>query len=185
MSQIWISALTGKKKSCFTDEGVVLRTNTHTCCTHIHTHEGVMLWRDSLICVAWLTHMCDGTYFYPCHTCERFRISLVTHMNESRHTWMSHVTHMRNMSHIWMSHVTHVNDSEWVMSHVCMHLFTRKGWRRCIRCLKFQVSFRKRATNYSVLLRGMTYNDKASYAFLHTNEKVISNVWMNHVSHMS
>jgi len=31
------------------------------------------------------------------------------------------------------------------------------------RCLKFQVSFRKRATNYRALLRKTTFNDKASY----------------------
>ena len=36
------------------------------------------------------------------------------------------------------------------------------GWRRCIGCLKLQVSFRKRATKYRSLLRKMTYQDKAS-----------------------
>jgi len=37
------------------------------------------------------------------------------------------------------------------------------GRRRCIGCLKLQVSFRKRATNFRALLRKMTYKDKASY----------------------
>jgi len=37
------------------------------------------------------------------------------------------------------------------------------GWRRPIGCLKLQVIFRKRATNYMALLRKMTYKDKASY----------------------
>jgi len=37
------------------------------------------------------------------------------------------------------------------------------GWRRLIECLKLQVIFRKRATNRRVLLRKMTYEDKASY----------------------
>ena len=37
------------------------------------------------------------------------------------------------------------------------------GWRRPIGCLKMQVIFRKRATNYRALLRKMTYKDKASY----------------------
>ena len=37
------------------------------------------------------------------------------------------------------------------------------GWRRCIGCLKLQVSFRKRATNYGALLQKMTHKDKASY----------------------
>ena len=40
------------------------------------------------------------------------------------------------------------------------------GWQRCIGCLKLQVSFRKRATNYRVLLRKVTYEDKTPYASL-------------------
>jgi len=36
------------------------------------------------------------------------------------------------------------------------------GWRRLIGCLKLQVIFRKRATNYRALLWKMTYEDKAS-----------------------
>ena len=37
------------------------------------------------------------------------------------------------------------------------------GWRSPIGCLKLQVIFRKRATNYRVLLQKTTYKDKASY----------------------
>ena len=37
------------------------------------------------------------------------------------------------------------------------------GWQRPIGCLKVQVIFRKRATNYKALLRKMTFKDKASY----------------------
>jgi len=37
------------------------------------------------------------------------------------------------------------------------------GWQRPIGCLKLQVIFCKRATNYGALLRKMTYKDKASY----------------------
>jgi len=37
------------------------------------------------------------------------------------------------------------------------------GLRRPIGCLKLQVIFRKRATNYRALLREMAYKDKASY----------------------
>jgi len=39
------------------------------------------------------------------------------------------------------------------------------GWRRCIGCLKLQVSFRKWATNYRALLRKTTYKDEASYVW--------------------
>ena len=41
----------------------------------------------------------------------------------------------------------------------------RTEWRRRIGCLKLQVIFRKRATNYRALLWKMTYKDKASYDF--------------------
>ena len=34
------------------------------------------------------------------------------------------------------------------------------GWRRLIGCLKLQVIFRKKATNYRALLRKMTYEDR-------------------------
>jgi len=34
------------------------------------------------------------------------------------------------------------------------------GWRRCIGCRKLQVSFLKRATNYTVVLRKVTYKVK-------------------------
>ena len=37
------------------------------------------------------------------------------------------------------------------------------GWRRPIRCLKLQVIFYKRATNYRALLRKMTHKDQAFY----------------------
>jgi len=38
-----------------------------------------------------------------------------------------------------------------------------EGYRKTIRCLKLQVIFRKRATDYMALLRKMTYKDKTSY----------------------
>jgi len=43
------------------------------------------------------------------------------------------------------------------------HISPTTGWRRLIGCLNLQVIFCKRATNYRVLLREMTYKDKASY----------------------
>jgi len=42
-----------------------------------------------------------------------------------------------------------------------------RGWRSLIGCLKLQVIFRKRATNFRALLQKMTYEDKASYAVAH------------------
>ena len=37
------------------------------------------------------------------------------------------------------------------------------GWRRLIGCLKLQVGFRKRASNYRALLQKVTCKDKVSY----------------------
>jgi len=42
------------------------------------------------------------------------------------------------------------------------HRFTCTGRQRCIGCLKLQISFRKKATNYRALLQKMTYKDQAS-----------------------
>jgi len=44
---------------------------------------------------------------------------------------------------------------------------TAKAWQRLIRCLKLQVIFRKRATNYRGLLRKITCQDKASLGVCH------------------
>ena len=43
-----------------------------------------------------------------------------------------------------------------------MCLLRHTGWRRPIGCLKLQIIFRKRATNYRALLRNMSYTDKTS-----------------------
>jgi len=44
-------------------------------------------------------------------------------------------------------------------------VWRRTAWRRCIRCLKMQVSFLKSATIYRALLRKMSYTEKASHPF--------------------
>ena len=50
------------------------------------------------------------------------------------------------------------------MRETCLHHSVyRREWRKCIECLKLQVSFCKRETNYGALLRKMTFKDKASY----------------------
>jgi len=58
------------------------------------------------------------------------------------------------------------------------------GWRRLIRCLKLQVIYRKRATDYRALLRKMTHEDRHPMTLrhplsCHTHECVMSHVWMS------
>ena len=53
-------------------------------------------------------------------------------------------------------------ESERTFTAIAAAHFTDTGWRRPIGCLKLQIIFRKRATNYRALLRKMTYGDKAS-----------------------
>jgi len=58
--------------------------------------------------------------------------------------------------------------NERVISHITSAMWDTTpsfstGWQRPIGCLKSQVIFCKRATNYRALLLKMTYEDKASY----------------------
>ena len=48
-------------------------------------------------------------------------------------------------------------------SRVTIQKLHSAGWRRPIECLKLQVIFRRRATDYEALLRKMTYKDKVSH----------------------
>jgi len=66
------------------------------------------------------------------------------------HEWMW-ASHRGSHRFIWML-------SRGVQKNLCA-----AGWRRLIGCLKLQVIFCKRTTNYVALLRKMTYEDKASY----------------------
>jgi len=73
-------------------------------------------------------------------------------------------SHMNESCHVQMSHVTY----EWVIVLKNLKIvhgttYTATEWRRPIGCLKLQVNFRKRATNYRTFWRKMTYKDKASY----------------------
>jgi len=107
------------------------------------------------------------------------------------YVWLCRVFHVMswlrvNIATKWFSHPTYPSyftsrATSWYIS-IHMHQFIVTHslhennmvscivWRRLIRCLKLQVIFRKRATNYRALLRKMTY-DKAPYASTpHCNE---------------
>ena len=86
-----------------------------------------------------------------------------THCNTLPHT----ATHCNTLQHI-------VGDEDEGMK-IWMRLMVT-GWRGPIECLKLQVIFRKRATNYRALLRNMTYKDKASY---HSTPPHIFTTWCN------
>jgi len=88
------------------------------------------------------------------------RMSHITHVNESCHTYESVV------SHVWMSDVnesfgTHVNQSchtyEWVTSHIWMRHMSH------------------------VWMSHVTHMNEAG----HTYGWIMSHIWMNHVSHMN
>jgi len=82
---------------------------------------------------------------------------LMTRMNEAR----EFVTRMNEAREF----VTRMNEArEFVPGGLNKVIRIHSGWRRCIGCLKLQVSFRKRATIYRALLRNETCKDKASYA---------------------
>jgi len=71
-----------------------------------------------------------------------------------------HVTWLVPPGHDWsISDMTHF----YVTWPTCMTARLGTGRRRCIGCLKLQVSFCKRATNCRAVLRKLTYKDKAFY----------------------
>jgi len=86
----------------------------------------------------------------------------IRHLNESfpsSFKWMSYFLFLQHIA-TQLQHIHLKNTLEWIT-----------GWRRPIGCLKMQVIFLNRATNYRALLRKMTYEDKAFY---NTLEWVIS-----------
>jgi len=73
------------------------------------------------------------------------------------------------MMRLWMGHVTRMISGVIKIIHIfCKNMnesaTPSTGWHRLIECLKLQVIFCKRATNYRALLRKMTYQDEPSYA---------------------
>ena len=83
-----------------------------------------------------------------------------THTHTNIHTYIPTYIH----TYINTEKCTYIQDDAHI--HAC--LFTSPptsaptGWRKLIGCLKSQIIFRKRATNYRVILWKMTYNE-ASY----------------------
>jgi len=96
------------------------------------------------------------------------------------HRWRSpsHVTFTYMC--IWIRVYVGINTSLRIHVHMCMWIriyvyaylhvwiiymntYIRTGWQSLIGSLKLQITFHKRATRYTSLLRKMTYKDKRSY----------------------
>jgi len=77
-------------------------------------------------------------------------------VSHTRWVWVSHT--WAYVSHTWLNSFT--NHYKSVTREGILCISSRDtGWRRYIGCIKWQVSFRKRANHYMSLLWKMTYND--------------------------
>jgi len=103
---------------------------------HAHAHEHVYQHVPVHVCVRMCKHMC---------ICERPLVPL----------WMPVC--------IMPSSCPQTQKYILTIPQLYMLAWLDTGWRRPTGCLKLQVIFRKRATNYRAPLRKMTYKDKASY----------------------
>jgi len=105
------------------------------------------------------------------HTLERVEMIMASHASVgallASHTWrggciMCGLILPDGQSCQWYAGLTHCLSVR-MCSDFESPCRVRTVWRRLIRCLKLQVIFCKRATNYWALLRKMTCKDKASY----------------------
>jgi len=119
----------------------------HTCLLHtcIHTTStfvyGAWLIQSKFAWVTWLSHTCT-------HVTSRF----------TRGIWL---IQSKFACSKW-PFLSGIAYGTWIIDKCALVT----GWRRPIWCLKLQVIFHKRATNYRALLQKMTYKDKASYGSL-------------------
>ena len=99
-----------------------------------------------------------------CNPTAHFKIctSSATHCNTLFATHYNKLPAIRLCSATDCKHTTYNT----LQHSICNTLQHTTGWRRCIGCLKLQVNFRKRATNYRAILRKINHKDKASYGFL-------------------
>jgi len=93
-----------------------------------------------------------ATVLYVCHT----HCNSALHMSRTRTATVLYICHTLAATVLYKCHA-HTATALYIDS--ALHTV----WRRPIGCLKLQVIFCKRATNYRALLRKMTCKDKASY----------------------
>jgi len=88
-------------------------------------------------------------------------------MKESGPTWLN--SHMKKCPTLLISHM---KMTHFALERVASHMTNSHAvWRRCIGCLKLQFCFRRKATNYRVLLRKMIYNDKESHSMIYKDKE--------------
>ena len=174
---------------CVTYESYTCVTyESHICDVLIHmcdTYRSII--NDSFIRVTCLNHI---LLIHMCDVKDVVHLMSQTKSFTS-HIWTSPIwTRQSFTSHIWTSQLrtkTSLMSQTWVSfsrdayewakhewrdvtsdvtsiceTHVWITLRDATGWRRCIGCLKLQVSFRKRATNFRALSRKWPI-PKASY----------------------
>ena len=111
-------------------------------CAHVYIlpylwpHMCIFCHNSALTCVKYLIHMFDTTHSRAWHD-----------------SWLIHMFGVPySTGYLPLTCVTWLNYS-------CV-LEQAIGWRKIIGCLKLQVSFRKRATNYGSLVQKLTYEKK-------------------------
>ena len=127
------------------------------------------------ISMTWRIHMCDVTHSlvwqsatWFVHMCDLlppiWQVIYVSQDVFIRVTWRIHtcVATRPYVSRDSFTCVTRIHMCGVIRWYVWLTA-SGTGWRRPIGCLKLQVIFCKRATNYRALLRKMTCEDKASY----------------------
>jgi len=109
--------------------------------------------------------------WYDTHTLQSVRCvwisnstAIVVYIEDS---FTGHSSHIRTVLQVITNQDCFTGHlSQFYRSHLAYTGLMRTEWRRLIGCLQFQVIFHKRATNYSALLREITYEDKASKVLL-------------------
>jgi len=130
-------------------------TRNGTRSVHVYTHILKVARRGVCMCMYVCVYVCLGVRAYVyAGVCVCVRIRFVH-------------TH----SHVEFIAYTHAHPTH------------GRGWRRRIGCLKLQVSFRKRATNFRSLLRNITCKDKTFYAsssvcHSHTRTPTCTRAWL-------
>jgi len=113
------------------------------------------------ICIVFAIHLFTYMPIYIQHTNYARAHSCILCIETSSNKYLQHPNNPRTNTYYARAH------SCILCIEKCTHSRTPStdiGWRKSIGCLKLQVNFCKRATNYRALLRKMTYKDKASYA---------------------